>query len=127
MFLKELKMSYKSKFEEQLAKDLGKKAEYEPDKLKFIQPAKQRNYIPDFKIIKSGIYIEAKGKLTFEDREKMLWVKEQYPDKDIRILFMNASNRIRKGSPTTYGDWATKNGFIWADYKTQGIPKEWIK
>ena len=120
-------MTYKSKFEAQLGKELGKKAEYEPDKLAFIQPAKNRNYIPDFKIIKNNIYIEAKGKLTWEDREKMIWVKEQHPDKDIRILFMNASNKIRKGSPTTYGDWATKNGFIWADYKTLGIPKERIK
>ena len=33
------------------------------------------------------------------------------------MLFMNANNKIRKGSPTTYGEWATKKGFIWADYR----------
>ena len=40
---------------------------------------------------------------------------------------MNAKSKIRKGSPTTYGEWATKKGFIWADWKTQKIPKDWLK
>ena len=117
--------NYKSRFEVAVAEVLGDKAEYEPDKLKFIQPAKNRNYCPDFKI-GPNTYIEAKGKFTYEDMDKMLWVKEQHPDKQFYMLFMNANNKIRKGSPTTYGDWATKKGFIWADWKTQGIPQEWL-
>ena len=117
---------YKSNFEVSIANVLGEYAEYEPDKLKFIQPAKNRNYCPDFKILANGKYIEAKGKFTFQDMDKMLWVKEQHPDKEFYLLFMNANNKIRKGSPTTYGDWATKKGFIWADWKTQGVPNEWL-
>ena len=103
--------NYKSRFEVAVAEILGDKAEYEPDKLKFIQPAKNRNYCPDFKI-GPNTYIEAKGKFTYEDMDKMLWVKEQHPDKQFYMLFMNANNKIRKGSPTTYGEWATKKGFI---------------
>ena len=118
--------NYKSKFEIDIANLLGDKAEYEPDKLKFIQPAKNRTYCPDFKI-GPYTYIEAKGKFTFQDMDKMLWVKEQHPDKQFLILFMNANNKIRKGSPTTYGEWATKKGFIWADWKSQRIPANWLE
>ena len=53
--------NYKSRFEVAVAEVLGDKAEYEPDKLKFIQPAKNRNYCPDFKI-GPNTYIEAKCK-----------------------------------------------------------------
>ena len=118
--------NYKSRFEVAVAEVLGDKAEYEPDKLKFIQPAKNRNYCPDFKI-GPNTYIEAKGKFTYEDMDKMLWVKEQHPDKQFYMLFMNANNKIRKGSPTTYGEWATKKGFIWADWKTEKIPNKWLE
>ena len=117
---------YKSQFEVDIAKVLGDRAEYEPDKLKFIQPAKNRNYCPDFKIA-DNIYIEAKGRFTFQDMDKMLWVKEQHPDKQFYLLFMNAKSKIRKGSPTTYGEWAEKKGFIWADWKTQRIPESWLQ
>lgn len=118
--------NYKSNFEIEIANLLGDKAEYEPDKLKFIQPAKNRNYCPDFKI-GPYTYIEAKGRFTFQDMDKMLWVKEQHPDKQFYLLFMNAKSKIRKGSPTTYGEWATKKGFIWADWKTQKIPNQWLQ
>ena len=118
--------NYKSRFEVAVAEVLGDKAEYEPDKLKLIQPAKNRNYCPDFKI-GPNTYIEAKGKFTYEDMDKMLWVKEQYPDKQFYMLFMNANNKIRKGSPTTYGEWATKKGFIWADWRTEKIPPKWLE
>ena len=118
---------YKSRFEESIGALLGERAEYEPDKLKFIQPAKNRNYCPDFKILATGDYIEAKGRFTFQDMDKMLWVKEQHPDKKFYLLFMNAKSKIRKGSPTTYGDWATKKGFIWADWRTEKIPPKWLE
>lgn len=117
---------YKSQFEVDIARVLGDRAEYEPDKLKFVQPAKNRNYCPDFKIA-DNIYIEAKGRFTFQDMDKMLWVKEQHPDKQFYLLFMNAKSKIRKGSPTTYGEWAEKKGFIWADWKTQRIPESWLQ
>ena len=48
---------------------------------------KPRTYTPDFYIPETNIYIEAKGHLDKGDRVKMLLVKEQYPDLDIRFVF----------------------------------------
>ena len=58
---------FKSKLEEKVwarLKTQYPSVKYEPDKISFIQPAKDRNYIPDFKI--GNIYIEAKGKLDIQ-------------------------------------------------------------
>jgi hypothetical protein len=115
---------YKSKFEEKFRKILPDSVTYEPDKLKFKQPEITRTYIPDWKI-KDKVYIETKGKLTSEDRKKMIWVKEQYPDYTFYIFFQNARVKIRKGSKTSYGDWATKVGFEWSDSR-DGLPKDWL-
>lgn len=98
-------------------KNAGIDFEYEPDTFKFVQPAKDRKYTPDFRLSSSGIYVECKGKLTKEERDKLLWVKEQNPDLPIVILFMRANNYIRRGSKTRYKDWADKNGFKWFDYE----------
>lgn len=85
----------------------------------------ERVYTPDFELLETGVIVECKGKLTIEDRKKLLWVKETYPNVRLVLLFMRANNPIRKGSPTSYGSWATKNGFEWADW-AKGIPQEWI-
>jgi len=97
---------------------------YEPDRLKFKQPEAIRTYIPDWKV-KDKVYIETKGKLTVEDRKKMIWVKEQYPDHTFYLFFQNARVKLRKGSKTSYGDWATKAGFMWSDLR-DGLPPEWL-
>lgn len=122
---KVIQTPFKSKFEQQVREALPNSVEYEPEALPFVQPAVKRKYIPDWKV-RDGVFIETKGKLTAEDRKKMIWVKEQYPTYTFYMLFMNASNKIRKGSPTTYGDWASKSGFEWADFR-DGIPKKWLK
>lgn len=116
---------YKSKFEERTRKILPDFVQYEPDRLKFKQPEVTRTYIPDWKV-KDKVYIETKGKLTSEDRKKMKWVQEQYPDYIFYLFFQNARVKIRKGSKTSYGDWATKAGFIWSDLR-DGLPEEWLK
>lgn len=116
---------YKSKLEIEVAKAIKKRAIYEPDKLKFTQPAVERTYIPDWKI-RDGVYIEAKGKLDLETRKKMVWVKEQYPDYTFYILFQNAYNKLTKRSKTTYAEWAEKAGFPWAHWP-HGIPDEWFQ
>jgi hypothetical protein len=99
--------------------------QYEPDKLPFVQPAVERYYVPDFKLGKDN-YVEVKGRLTLEDRKKMLWVKEQHPDKLFRIIFGNGNNKITKKSRTTYLDWALENGFEAIDVKDP-IPTHWFK
>ena len=48
---------------------------FEKTKLKYVQPEVERTYIVDFDII--GCHIETKGRLTSEDRKKMLLVARQ--------------------------------------------------
>lgn len=114
--------NYKSKFEKTVGDYLGQRAEYEPDRISFTQPAKQRYYLPDFKI-GDATYIECKGKWTADDRAKHVWVKEQNPNVRVILLFQNSKVRLNKRSNTTYGDWATKNGLEWYCWK-QGLPEE---
>jgi hypothetical protein len=52
-----------------------------------------------------------------------LLIKDQHPTTDIRFVFQNSKNKIRKGSKTTYADWCKKNGFQYSD-KT--IPMSWL-
>ena len=86
------------------------------------------NYIPDFTITtKSGktIFIEAKGLgLAFNAaaRTKMIAVKKENPNADIRIVFMS-DRPFRKGGRMTPSDWASKYGFPCA---IKDIPKEWF-
>lgn len=98
----------------------GTKFEYEPVKLPYVL---HHNYVPDFYLPKQNIYIEAKGKLTPEDRKKMIAVKSQHPDLDIRMVFMNGQNKLSRRSNTTYLQWAEKHGFPAADGV---IPEEWL-
>ncbi len=121
---------FKSKFEgivgDYLLKEKGD-LQYEVDAIQFTQPEVKRKYKPDFKIA-DNIYVECKGIFSLDDRKKMLWVKEQHPNKTFYILFYNAHQKLRKGSNTTYADWCDKHGFIWADWFRSGraIPQEWF-
>jgi hypothetical protein len=114
--------NYRSGFEAKLAHQLqrgGVSFQYETLKLEYTKTA---TYTPDF-ILPNGIIIEAKGVWTVEDRKKHLLVREQHPHLDIRLVFMNASNKIRKGSDTTYAKWCEKKNILYAN-KT--IPKSWL-
>lgn len=116
---------YRSNFELQLARQLVDrkiKFKYEEEKIPYVP--KVRTYIPDFYIPATNIYIEAKGHFDKADRVKMLLIKEQHKDLDIRMVFMHAKNKIYKGSKTTYADWCNKHDYEWADRK---IPLEWLK
>lgn len=113
---------YRSGFESKLANQLqrsGVDFEYETLKIEY---QKVSTYTPDF-ILPNGIIIEAKGVWTVEDRTKHLLVREQHPHLDIRMVFMNAANKIRKGSDTTYARWCEKKGITYAD---KIIPKSWL-
>ena len=113
---------YRSGFEQTLANQLqrsGVAFEYETIKLEYQKIA---TYTPDF-ILPNGIIIEAKGVWTVEDRTKHVLIRQQHPHLDIRLVFMNAYNKIRKGSNTTYARWCEKKNIIYA-HKT--IPKSWL-
>lgn len=96
---------------------------YEEDIIEYVVPAKKHKYTPDFKIEGKDFYIEVKGKLDKEDRDKHLLLKEQGA-KEVRFVFYNAKAKIYKGSKTTYADWCDKNGFKWAHRE---IPKSWLE
>jgi hypothetical protein len=124
-----LKHGWRSGLEESLAAylfDKGILFEYEKHKLTYTVPQRQATYTPDFYITnRSGkqIVIETKGRFVTADRQKMLLVKEQHPDLDIRMVFSNPNTRISKQSKTTYGMWCERHGF---PYAAKVVPEEWL-
>lgn len=120
-----VKNGYRSGLEEIVDNTLKQRnidGEYEKHKIKYIVPATDHTYTPDFRL-PNGIFVETKGRFVIEDRKKHVLIRKQHPELDIRFVFQNSKNKIRKGSPTTYADWCVKHGFIYAD-KT--IPQEWL-
>ena len=95
---------------------------YETEKIKY-EVNEIRTYTPDF-ILPNGIIIESKGRFVAADRKKHLLIQKQHIFLDIRFVFSNSKAKLTKGSKTTYGDWCTKHGFLYAD---KLIPEEWIK
>lgn len=104
-------------------KQVNVDGEYEKHKVYYTKPVTHHEYTPDFRL-PNGIFIETKGRFVVEDRKKHILIKEQHPELDIRFVFQNSKNKIRKGSKTTYADWCNKHGFLYAD---KAIPAEWLK
>ena len=121
-----LKHGWRSGLEEDVAKALtaaGVPFTYEEVKIKYIKPASEHQYTPDF-VLDNGIIIETKGLFTAIDRQKHILVKRQHPHLDIRFVFSNSKQRLSKASRTTYAMWCEKNGYQYAD---KMIPEHWIK
>ena len=119
------KHGFRSGLEERFIQELTEyniDPNYEAIKFEYIVPESKHVYTPDFPV-SPHIVIETKGRWVLEDRQKMLLVKEQYPEIDFRIVFYNANQKIKKGSKTSYADWCDKHGIKWAN-KT--IPSEWL-
>ena len=126
-------MSYRNKFEESTAKALkadGIPFSYEDTKIKYTIDG---TYLVDFKITtKSGktIYIETKGNgRSFDQhtRRKMIAVKEQHPEIDLRIVFYSDGKigpKRKDGSFQRQSEWATKHGF---EYAIRNIPESWYE
>jgi len=116
---------YRSGLEDKVAASLaarGVPVEYETHVIRYLKPARQARYTPDF-ILPNGIIIETKGRFITADRQKHLLILDQHPDLDIRFVFSNPNTRISKTSATTYAMWCQKHGFMFA--KTD-IPADWI-
>lgn len=97
--------------------------EYEPEKISYSISA---TYCPDFVVTfktRPTMYIETKGYFDYDDRRKMLAIKEQRPDLDVRLLFMKDST-LGRGSKTRYSDWCLKNGYQCA-FGT--VPEDWLE
>lgn len=96
---------------------------FETFKIRYIIPESVHTYTPDFRL-KNGILVETKGRWLMQDRAKMLYVKLQYPELDIRLVFQRANTPISTGAKTTCADWAEKHGMKWAE---KLIPISWIR
>lgn len=120
-----IKHGYRSGLEDDISEDLKQRGVafgYETMKIKWVLH-RNKSYTPDF-ILPNGVIVESKGRFTTDDRMKHLEIKKQHPELDIRFVFSNSRAKIRKGSKTTLGMWADKNGFMYADKR---IPEEWLK
>lgn len=120
---------FRSGFEERTKDDLtarGVEHGFETEVISYVWPERKAKYTPDFPIkTKTGkkIYVETKGRFITKDRQKHLLIQKQNPELDIRFVFMRSSDRISKGSPTTYASWCEKHGFKYAD---KVVPQEWL-
>jgi hypothetical protein len=134
-----LKDRYRSKLEEKVADQLtaeGIPFSFESEWVPYDVPARRSKYLPDFIPTKQSgdrrILIEAKGRFGghlsdsngAKERQKLILIKEQHPELDIRIVFQDARKPIYKGSKTTYAKWAADHGFTWADRGV--VPAAWI-
>jgi hypothetical protein len=122
-----IKNGFRSGLEESIANQLTEKNvsyEYEEKKntVKYIVPASNHTYLPDFKL-PNGIIVETKGRFVLADRKKHTLIKEQHPELDIRFVFSNSSAKLSKGSKTTYAMWCDKLGIKYAD---KSIPESWL-
>lgn len=118
----------------------GIKYEYE-DTISYEVPASTHKYKADFRV--GNIVIEYKGRFATgttvrrgnkfftsvgdgaKERKKLILVRDQHPELDLRLIFSRPGTKINKGSPTSYAMWADKNGFKWC--KRGEIPNQWIE
>ena len=116
-------VKFRSKLEENIAKlfeGLGVIYDYESTKIPYTI---QHHYVPDFVLI-NNVYLEAKGYWDAADRRKILAVKRDNPDLDIRMVFQSPYNTISKKSKTTYAKWCDKHDIPWCEFHS--IPIDWL-
>ena len=114
---------FRSKLEERIAtllQELGVSYEYESTRVPYTI---QHFYNPDF-ILPNYVHLEAKGYWDAADRRKILAVKKENPDLDLRMVFQSPFNTISKKSKTTYAQWCEKHNIPWCAFHT--IPIDWL-
>lgn len=128
-----LKIKYRNRFEQDVASNLvvsGLITEYEMEKLHYTVEA---DYVPDFRIkTPSGqnFLLETKGNGRSFDahtRRKMIAVRDQHPEEDIRILFYSDGKigpKRKDGTSMRQSDWATRHGFKFA---IRTLPESWLE
>ena len=114
---------YRSKLEERVADlldELKITYEYESSKVPYTI---QHHYCPDF-ILPNHVHLETKGYWDAKDRRKILAVKKDNPDLDLRMVFQAPYNKISKSSKTTYAKWCERHSIPWCTFHS--IPLEWL-
>ena len=126
--------TFASAAEIKCAKDMEERGipwEYEPEKWLWNPPPKKYNV--DFKVTRddgSVLYIEYKGYFRTEDKVKMIAIKKQHPERDVRMIFthpekpVEGATKRKDGTKLSNAEWATKNGYLYAE---KVIPDEWLK
>lgn len=129
-----------STFEDTIIQDLkdrGIEYEYEPETFKYDRKVRgatcaecgskvvfvSRRYTPDIRLKAGGVWVEAKGKFTPENRAKMEDFFHGHPEIDLRFLFMR-DNWLTNKHKTKYSDWAKKLGIKYAIGTS--VPQEWV-
>lgn len=118
--------AYRSGLEDRNAKflkSLGEAVLYETLKVPYRIPEAIHHYHPDFRLA-NGILVETKGLFLPIDRAKHLFVRVQYPELDLRMVFTRSATPLYKGGKSTYADWCKKHGILYAD---KLIPIEWTR
>ena len=114
---------FRSKLEERVAillQELGISYEYESTKVPYTI---QHTYHPDF-VLPNYVHLETKGYWDAADRRKVLAVKRDNPELDLRMVFQSPYNKISKKSKTTYAMWCEKHDIPWTSF--HNIPLDWL-
>ena len=114
---------YRSNLEKDIAnllEGMGVSFQYESEKLSYTI---EHNYTPDF-VLPNYVYLEAKGYWAAAARRKVVAVKRDNPDIDLRMVFQSPYSTISKRSKTTYAKWCEKHDIPWTSY--HDIPLEWL-
>ena len=111
------KKKTRNNFEKRIEKSLKRKKvkfSYESEKIPYVIAG---HYIPDFIFTTphGKIYLETKGHFRPEAKRKMVAVRRQHPELDIRLLFYSRKVKDIR--------WCEKHGFKWAIGE---IPEEWL-
>lgn len=106
--------------------EAGVAFEFEPSAFPYSIPVLG---VPDFRLVQTGVYVEAKGYWDSEDRRRFIYLRDALTELglEIRLLFQRSGTRIGKGKrfPRTYGEWATHHGITWAE--GPNVPPEWLE
>jgi hypothetical protein len=106
--------TFRSGLEKKVAEQLeaeGVAYGHESQWIRYTVPAREAKYLPDFSFKDCPIIIEAKGRFGggnprfkqpatdgAKERQKLILLKEQHPELEIRIVFQRASRRTTMAS-----------------------------
>jgi Phage endonuclease I len=108
---------------------MGLDVDYETTNLPYTT---KHTYTPDFTFVGTNKVIEYKGNgRAFDNavRQKMVAVKEQYPELEFFIVFHTDGKigpKRKNGSFLKQSDWAIKNGFRFC-IGVENIPADWFE
>lgn len=98
--------------------------DYEVTKIPYVVPESNHTYLVDWTAGK--ILFETKGYLSdYQERNKYVLIKQQYPDLDLRFVFDNP-NKLCGGTKMTHAKWAEKVGYKWCGVNDIDILTEWF-